>query len=46
MRTIEHFGARRVLSALLILWGFIAMGLGAIRSTAQLYFLRFCLGVG
>jgi ACS family tartrate transporter-like MFS transporter len=42
---LEHYGARRLLAAMMIVWGCITVGMIAIQTPYEFYALRFFLGV-
>jgi ACS family tartrate transporter-like MFS transporter len=42
---LYRFGARRWLSRIMLTWGIIAMGMLFVRTPAQFYVARFCLGM-
>ena len=45
LQIIQQVGARRMLGALLIIWGCFGSAIGAVANKFQLYALRFCLGL-
>lgn len=45
LHCIERIGARRVVSALLVIWGLLGSACGLIQNTTQLCALRFALGL-
>ena len=42
---VERWGARRIVSSILVIWGFCTISLGFVRTSLQFYTARFLLGL-